>query len=102
MKPESRKLAVISTAHMTPVDNKILDSISKREGHGGFSPLSGLCGATFTGYWFYNCIDDDEWKKEGLSEDLKLNLQKVFAMGFDRVELDRDAAIVKGLTTFKW
>jgi hypothetical protein len=95
---ESRKMAIISTAHVTRGDSVILGTETARKN------LEGFYYATDCGWGFRKITDEnrENWIKQGMSGDSFINIKSVFDQGFDRVELDCDGLIVEGLKTFNW
>ena len=95
---ETRRVAVISTAHMTSADDRLLTLTGPPEWP---SPVHN---SHDYGYAFTPLQEEDhkEWLSFGLSEELWHNLKLVFAAGYDRVELDADGPVVEGLKRFDW
>jgi hypothetical protein len=92
---EQRRVAVISTAHLTANDAALLNS--------GVEP-SGLYYSN--GYcWCFTEMDGDvarEWRECGFSDEMIDTVASVLATGFDRVEFDADGPKVEGLPVFDW
>lgn len=92
---DTRKVACISTAHMTADDAKLLQS--------GVQP-SGLYYSNDY-LWAFTEMDGgyaQEWRERGFSDAMIDAVTKVSALGFDRVEFDQDGERVEGLETFDW
>ena len=95
-------MACISTAHMRLSDSKLLST--------GARPM-GLIGSTDYGWQFW-CGHGEgshtweenwpEWNELGFSREFFHNLAQVFALGYDRMEVDQDASKVDGLPAFEW
>ncbi len=100
MQPETRKLAIVSTAHMTEGDNSILTVIVERKPADDWP--EGLLGETQYGWWFSNHINTGNWQAFSLSMELFNTLVALFALGYDRVEFDRDGPVLPELPHFNW
>lgn len=100
---ETRKMAVISTRHMTERDNGLLvltkpTPIERPE----------LFIAGYEYGWLFMVPNDTEepssifWTDIGYSKELWENLRALRAAGFDRVDFDRDGPVIPGLHNFDW
>jgi hypothetical protein len=94
---ETRKLAVVSTAHMKASDAKLLQD--------GVEP-DGFYMRGEYGWQFYNsedfCPYMVNWGNLGFSQEFLANLRCIFAAGYDRVEFDQDGPVIETLQSFEW
>lgn len=99
---ESRSLAIVSTAHMTEEDNRVLSHLGK---------VKPYCFIGSHEYgWHFRTPDEGEgyipeqwrWSQLGLSWMLWENLQALNRAEYDRVEFDRDGPVVPGLHRSEW
>lgn len=98
MELETRKLGILSTAHMPLEDNQILQGLHPSDLH----DLHGYMGETEWGWWFSNHLDAENWRAFSLSQTLFDTLTKLFALGYDRIEFDRDGPVFEELPQFNW
>lgn len=101
--PETMKIAVLSTAHLTHLDHDILESI-----HDGLSDPDNpilMLSDTNGGYWVY-CVDYHEENTPirmfGFSPAFDNIIRQAWRDGFTYVRFDSDGPIAAAFPTFEW
>jgi hypothetical protein len=102
--PETMKVAVLSTAHLTHLDHDILESI-----HDGLrdpdDPIL-MLEDTNGGYWIYCAFGPENEipniRGFGFSTAFDFILHKAWYMGFTYVRFDSDGPIAAAFPTFEW
>ena len=102
--PETMKVAVLSTAHLTHLDHDILESIHDglRDPENPILMLADING----GYWIYCAFGPENEipniRGFGFSPTFDNILRKAWYEGFTYVRFDSDGPIAATFPTFKW
>lgn len=99
-KPEEMRALVVSTGHVTREEAQEMDAC----GTTGPTPEHGLV-VSMTGdygWLLYTGADNDEARRDAMSDGLRAVYDYARAHGFDFVRFDNDAGTLTGAPTYEW